>query len=215
MVELDFRFKSLYFVALRIFQVTGARTPAKPLRFVLSQFILSMDTVVTAISNPSANLWFNPVTVHIANAGTTNDTVMLRVLGDFTNVPDSAQDVSFERETAYDTYPTYGDTTLAIGTGGGIIPPPDTCFAAAGPYSNPSDPGANDVSILVHYCASGSTITAQVYNSMGVPIGPPSTYNSDGQMWDELPINAPGISGSYYITVTVGSYFTTLGYSVL
>ncbi len=169
---------------------------------------------MTAISNPSANLWFNPVTVHIANAGTANDTVMLRVLGDFTNVPDSDQDVSFERETAYDIYPTYGDTTVATGTGGGVVPPPDTCFYSMGPYENPSEPGSDDVSILVHYCGTGSTITAQVYTSGGSAVGPPSTFTSDGQVWDRLPITAPLISGTYYITVTVGSYFTTLGYTV-
>ena len=32
--------------------------------------------------------------------------------------------------------------------------------------------------------------------------------------WDRLRITAPGSSGTYYITVSVGSYFTTLGYSV-
>jgi hypothetical protein len=86
--------------------------------------------------------------------------------------------------------------------------------AAGGPYPNPSNPGANDVSILVHYCASGASISAQVYNSLGYAVGGPSLYVSDGQIWDRLPITAPGTSGSYYIVVSVGSYSTTLGYSV-
>lgn len=214
MVELDFRFKSLYIVALRIFQFTGARTPAKPLRFFLSQFILSMDTVVTAISNPSANLWFNPVTVHIANAGTANDTVMLRVLGDFTNVPDSPQDVSFERETAYDTYPTYADTTFAIGSGGGTLQLVNPDFTVKGPYANPSHQNAHNVSILVHYPGSGSTITAQVYDQLGNAVGAASTHTSDGQKWDRIPINAPSLAGDYYIAVSVGGYTNSIGYVV-
>ncbi len=139
---------------------------------------------------------------------------MLRVIANFNNVPDADSEVEFARETMLDTYPSDGDTTLAIETGGGVLPPPDTCFSADGPYSNPSNPGANDVSILVHYCNMGSLITAQVYTSGGTAVGAPSTYTSDGQIWDRLPITAPGTSGTYYITVAVGSYFTTLGYSV-
>jgi hypothetical protein len=96
----------------------------------------------------------------------------------------------------------------------GVVPPPDTCFYAMGPYSNPSEPLSDDVSILVHYCASTSAITAQVYSMMGVPIGSPTIYVSDGQIWDRLPINAPSVSGTYYITVTVGSFSATLGYVV-
>jgi photosystem II stability/assembly factor-like uncharacterized protein len=89
-----------------------------------------------------------------------------------------------------------------------------SCFSVVGPYSNPSEPLSDDVSILVHYCGTSSTISAQVYTMMGVPIGLPSTYTSDGQTWDRLPINAPPISGTYYITVTVGGYSTALGYVV-
>jgi photosystem II stability/assembly factor-like uncharacterized protein len=89
-----------------------------------------------------------------------------------------------------------------------------SCFDAMGPYTNPSEPSENDVSVLVHYCGLGLTITAQVYTMMGVPIGPPSTYTSDGQEWDRIPITAPPIAGTYYITTTVGSYSSTLGYSV-
>ncbi|HEY3874693.1 MAG TPA: hypothetical protein VGM92_04405 [Candidatus Kapabacteria bacterium] len=37
---------------------------------------------------------------------------------------------------------------------------------------------------------------------------------SDGQTWDRIPINAPSLSGAYHITVTVGAYSTTLGYTV-
>ncbi len=37
---------------------------------------------------------------------------------------------------------------------------------------------------------------------------------ADGQAWDKLPINAPGLSGLYYIVVTVGAYSKTLGYTV-
>jgi len=87
-------------------------------------------------------------------------------------------------------------------------------FQVLGPFSNPSDPGANDVSVLVHYCASGQTITAQVYDQLGNPIGTPTIFTSDAQAWDRMPINAPGTSGTYYIHITVGSYTTTLGYGV-
>ena len=114
----------------------------------------------------------------------------------------------------FQTEPKGTDTTIAIGTGGGIIPPPDTCFLAMGPYSNPSEPLESDVSVLVHFCGLSLTITAQVYTMMGVPLGPPSTFTSDGQEWDRLPITAPPISGTYYITVSVGSYSSMLGYTV-
>ncbi|HET6400526.1 MAG TPA: hypothetical protein VFH95_03925, partial [Candidatus Kapabacteria bacterium] len=173
-----------------------------------------IDTIEKAVYNPSLGKFIKPMTINIDNAGYADDTVMLQVIGSFTNVPDADSDVLFARETMLDTYPSYGDTTLAIGPGGIMMPPPDSCFIANGPFSNPSDPGADDISILVHYCASGSTITAQVYTSGGIPVGSPSTYTSDAQIWDRLPINAPGTSGTYYITVTVGSYSTTLGYSV-
>ena len=106
------------------------------------------------------------------------------------------------------------DTTVAMRHSIGILYPPDTCFTAIGPFSNPSTPGANDVSVLVHYCGSGQTITAQVYDQLGNPIGLPTTYISDAQAWDRMPINAPGTSGAYYIHITVGSYLATLGYSV-
>ncbi len=94
------------------------------------------------------------------------------------------------------------------------LPPPDTCFKAMGPYTNPSEPSENDVSVLVHYCGLGLTITAQVYTMMGIPLGPPSTYTSDAQAWDRIPITAPPIAGTYYIVVTVGSYSSTSAYSV-
>ncbi len=173
-----------------------------------------IDTVETAIYNPSANLWITPMSIDIVNAGIDNDTVMLRVIGSFANVPDEDSLLEYSRETMMEPYPTFSDSTIAIGTGGGVVPPPDTCFYTMGPYSNPSEPLSDDVSILVHYCGISSTITAQVYNMMGVPIGLPSTYTSDEQTWDRLPINAPPLSGTYYITVTVGIYSTTLGYIV-
>ncbi|HET6401425.1 MAG TPA: hypothetical protein VFH95_08510 [Candidatus Kapabacteria bacterium] len=175
-----------------------------------------IDTVDQAIYNPSEGLFIAPMTVTIANAGDLGDTVMLQVLGDFTNVPDADSNVGFARETTLDSmvYQTLGDTTLAVGSGGGVLAPPDTCFSVLGPYSNPSNPGANDVSILVHYCGTGVLITAQVYDYLGNPIGAPSIYSSDEQIWDRLPITAPGTPGTYYIQVTVGSYSNTSGYSV-
>jgi photosystem II stability/assembly factor-like uncharacterized protein len=87
-------------------------------------------------------------------------------------------------------------------------------FQVMGPYSNPSEPLANDVSILVHYCGTSSTISAQVYNMMGIPIGIPSTYISDGQIWDRVPINAPPVSGTYYIVAAVDGHSVTMGYVV-
>ncbi|MFI5200915.1 MAG: hypothetical protein ACHQNE_00825 [Candidatus Kapaibacterium sp.] len=175
-----------------------------------------IDTVETAIYNPSANRWITPMAVQIDNAGYVDDTVMLRVIGDLVGVPDADSDVGFAREAFLDTsyMIAFADTSIAIGTGGGIVPPPDTCFAVDGPYPNPSSPSANDVSILVHYCRSSSLITAQVYNSLGSPVGAASFYTSDGQMWDRLPINAPGTAGAYHITVTVGSYSSNVGYSI-
>jgi hypothetical protein len=122
--------------------------------------------------------------------------------------------IEFARETMLDTYPSFGDTTIAIGTGGGIIPPPDTCFKAIGPYENPSVLFANDVSILVHYCGLPAVISAQVYTSLGIPVGSATTYLSDGVEWDKLPIYSPPAPRSYHIAVTVGAYSTTLGYIV-
>jgi|SRR5579883_591752 len=84
----------------------------------------------------------------------------------------------------------------------------------SGPFSNPSTPGANDVSILVHYCSSGSTISAQVYDGLGNPVGSATTYTSDAQAWDRLPIVSPLTAGTYFVVVTVGSYSKTLGYTV-
>lgn len=83
-----------------------------------------------------------------------------------------------------------------------------------GPYTNPSAPLENDVSVLVHYCGASTLITAQVYTMLGVPVGAPSLYLSDAQAWDRIPIIAPSLSGTYYIEVSVGSYSTTLGYTV-
>ncbi|MDP4200318.1 MAG: hypothetical protein Q8922_10170 [Bacteroidota bacterium] len=121
--------------------------------------------------------------------------------------------VQFE-EAMLDNNSTYFDTTIAAGTFSGILPPPDTSFAVIGPYSNPSLPGAPDVSILVHYCASGSLISAQVYDMLGNPIGWPSTFTSDGQTWDRIPVTAPPVSGTYYIVVTCAGNSKTLGYTV-
>ena len=173
-----------------------------------------VDTVDQMMYNPYAGIGITPKTVHIVNASDLADTVMLRVVGNFSPcIPDADSNVVFGREQMLDTIGDLGDTTLAIGSGG-ILPPPDTCFAANGPYSNPSDPYAYDVSILVHYCAAGSQISAQVYDQLGHPVGGPTQVTSDGQIWDRVPITAPGSSGSYYIQVTVGGYSTTLGYSV-
>jgi len=173
-----------------------------------------VDTVDRMMYNPYARIQITPKTVHLVNASDFADTVQLRVVGNFSPcIPDADSNVVFGREQMLDTIGDLGDTTVAIGSGG-ILPPPDTCFAVNGPYTNPSSPGANDVSILVHYCGTGSAISAQVYDYLGHPIGAPSLFNSDGQVWDRLPITAPGSSGTYYITVTVGSYSATLGYSV-
>ncbi len=173
-----------------------------------------VDTVEQLIYNPYLNKYIWPMTTKIAHVGFADDTVMLRVRGDFTGIPDADSNVAFLREIMLDTYPSWLDTTVAMTTGGGSLSPPDTCFYAAGPFSNPSHPAANDVSILVHYCISGPTITAQVYDGLGNPVGSPSTFVADGQTWDRLPITAPGTAGSYHILVTAGTYSTTLGYAV-
>ncbi|MDP4199453.1 MAG: hypothetical protein Q8922_02760 [Bacteroidota bacterium] len=173
-----------------------------------------IDTVEQLRYDPYDSVYIWPRTVHIAHSSDAADTVMLRVRGQLTGIPDYDSLVGFERETMLDTYPSWGDTTIAIATGGGILPPPDTCFAVDGPYANPSYPSENDVSILVHYCASGSTISAQVYDYLGYSVGSASTFTSDAQVWDRLPINSPLVSGTYYIVVTVGSYSGTLGYVV-
>jgi hypothetical protein len=173
-----------------------------------------IDTVEQAIYNPSSNLWITPLTVHIVNAGYDADTVMLRVLGDLTNVPDYDSLVEFARETKLDTFPSLYDTTIAIGTGGGVVPPPDSCFYAVGPYPNPSAPIGDNVSILVHYCISGLTITAQVYNTYGSPVGSAVTYTSDGQVWDRLEIPAPSSAGAYFIHASVIGFSSVLGYTV-
>jgi hypothetical protein len=97
----------------------------------------------------------------------------------------------------------------------GIVPPPDSCFYAIGPYPDPSDISADNVSILVHYCVSSQPITAQVYNSIGSPVGSPVIFTSDGQTWDRLEIVAPSSAGVYFIVVSTGAYSETLSYSVL
>ncbi len=63
-------------------------------------------------------------------------------------------------------------------------------------------------------CVPGILITAQVYNSLGSPVGSPVTYISDGQTWDLLDIPAPSPAGAYYIHVGVFGYSSVLGYSV-
>ena len=173
-----------------------------------------IDTIEQAIYNPSAGLFITPKTVFIDNAGYVADTVMLRVIGSLTNVPDADSDVQFEEETMLDTYPSDGDTTVAIATGGGLMPAPGPTFMAAGPYANPSRPSANNVSVLVHYPGAGTTITAQVYDYLGNAVGRASSKTSDAQAWDRIRIHAPGSRGIYYITVKAGNYFSTLGYSV-
>ncbi len=173
-----------------------------------------IDTVEQAIYNPHDSLFITPMAVHIVNAGTAADTVRLRVIGDFTNVPDADTLVEFARETMLTAYPTYSDTTIAIGTGGGVLPPPDTCFYVAGPYPNPSTRSGDNVSILVHYCSSGSTITAQVYNIFGSPVGSAVTFTSDAQVWDRLEIPAPYSAGPYFIHINVGAFSSIVGYSV-
>ncbi len=174
-----------------------------------------IDTVEQAVYNPSTGLYILPSTVHIANAGYLADTVMLRVLGDFTNVSDTDSLVRFARETMIDTsYPSFSDTTIAIGTGGGILPPPDSCFYAVGPYPNPSAVSGDNLSILVHFCGLGLTITAQVYNAFGSPIGSGVAYTSDGQVWDRMDIPAPSSAGAYFIHVSVPGFSTVLGLSV-
>ncbi len=173
-----------------------------------------VDTIEQAVYIPSLGLFITPKTVHIENASNFADTVMLRVVGSFTNVPDADSDVRFEEETMLDTYPSIGDTTFAIVSGGGQLPLLDPSFSAMGPYSNPSHPSAKNVSILVHYPSSGSTITAQVYDQLGNAVGAASSYTSDGQKWDRIPIHAPATAGGYYITVSVGNYLNSLGYIV-
>ncbi len=152
----------------------------------------------------------------ILGTGFAGDAVILRVIANFNNVPDADSVAGFARETALDSfmYQTLGDTTIAIGTDVGILQPPDTCFSAMGPFSNPSEAGANDVSVLVHYCGTGALISAQVYDYLANPIGPPSTFTSDGQPWDRIPLTSPGTAGAYYVQVTVSGLFTTIGYSV-
>jgi photosystem II stability/assembly factor-like uncharacterized protein len=87
-------------------------------------------------------------------------------------------------------------------------------FSVVGPYPNPSAPIGDNVSILVHYCVSGITITAQVYNTFGSPVGSAVTYLSDGQVWDRLEIPAPSSAGAYYIHVGVFGSSSILGYTV-
>jgi hypothetical protein len=176
-----------------------------------------IDTVEQMTYNPYDSLYILPLTVHIANAGGVADTVMLRVLGDFSGIPDADTDVAFDREQMLDnSYPSWGDTTVAIGTGGGIVsPPPDTCFYTVGPYPNPSAISGENVSVLVHYCTAGSIITEQVYDLLGSPVGSAVTITSDGQTWDRIQVAAPSLPGTYYIRVSVGIYNTPLGYTVL
>jgi hypothetical protein len=174
-----------------------------------------IDTVEQMTYNPYDSANITPMTVHIANAGYAADTVMLRVIGDFAGIPDADSDVEFDRETMLDVYPTYGDTTFAIGTGGGIVPPTDSCWHVVGPFPNPTEISSDNVSILVHYCVSGNTITAQVYNVLGVPVGSAVTYLSDGQVWDRLDIPTPSTPGPYYIHVGASVYSSSvLMYSV-
>lgn len=160
------------------------------------------------------SIFIFPVSVTIAHSGVVDDTVMLRVVGTLSGVPDADSLVEFARETMLDGYPTFADTTIAVQTGGGIVPPPDTCFYAIGPYANPSGPLENDVSALVHYCSSGSIITAQVYDMMGHLVGVATSITSDGQVWDRIPINSPATAGTYYVQISVGGYGMPLGYTV-
>ncbi len=174
-----------------------------------------IDTVEQMDYAPYSHLNITPLTVHIDNAGSSADTVMLRVRGDFANVPDDDSLVEFTRETMLGLYQTYGDTTIAVGTGGGFVTPSGgSCLTAIGPYPTPSAPNAGNVSILVHYCSSGFAITAQVYNVSGAMVGPTVTFTSDGQLWDRLAIPAPSMTGAYYIHVSVGGSTTVLPYTV-
>lgn len=173
-----------------------------------------IDTVERMLYKPMTGSSIAPMTIHIAHAGLFEDTVKLRVRGDFANVPDGDSVVEFARETSLDAYPSLADSTIAIGTGGGIVSPGDTCFAAIGPYPNPTIASGSNVSVLVHYCGTTLPIIAQVYDVVGDPIGSPVTVTSDGQTWDRIPIAIPSTSGAYFVHVNVGGYSTVVSFVV-
>ncbi len=174
-----------------------------------------IDTIDRMTYNPFGQQLIAPKKVHLVNANYAGDTVMLRVRADIPPcVPDADSNVVFGREQMLDTLRGLADTTIAIGPSGGVMPPPDTCFMALGPFANPSAASSNDVSILVHLCGIGAPITVQVYDMIGNPVGGQSHAVSDGQVWDRIPITSPPVAGSYYVQISAPFYGTSLGLTV-